>query len=127
MQPNGCVYETFGISKRFPFKLQLLLIRAVPLDKPLTDKCFIHDVSRSVLFFRSFFFQFATSFLSAVRSDRHTFCQVLTWESAGATWQCVWLLSVGILSIQDRLQMILHSLFYSKLCRKDQCLVLRVC
>jgi len=41
---NGCVYETFGISKRFPVKLQLLSIRAVPLDKPLTAKCFIHDV-----------------------------------------------------------------------------------
>src|SRR5574344_102861 len=41
---NGCVYETFGISKRFPIKLQLLLIRAVPLDKPLSAKCFIHVV-----------------------------------------------------------------------------------
>ena len=44
---NGCVYETFGISKRFPIKLQLLLIRAKTLDKPLTAKCFIHDVVRS--------------------------------------------------------------------------------
>ena len=41
---SGCVYETFGISKRFPVKLQLLLIRAETLDKPLTAKCFIHDV-----------------------------------------------------------------------------------
>ena len=41
---NGRVYETFGISKRFPIKLQLLLIRAETLDKPLTAKCFIHDV-----------------------------------------------------------------------------------
>ena len=41
---NGYVYETFGISKRFPIKLQLLLIRAETLDKPLTAKCFIHDV-----------------------------------------------------------------------------------
>jgi len=47
---NGCVYETFGISKRFSIKLQLLLIRAVPLDKLLTAKCFIHVVSRSVIF-----------------------------------------------------------------------------
>ena len=44
MTHNGCVYETFGISKRFPIKLQLLLIRAVPLDKPLSAKCFIHVV-----------------------------------------------------------------------------------
>ena len=44
MHDNGCVYETFGISKRLPIKLQLLLIRAETLDKPLTAKCFIHDV-----------------------------------------------------------------------------------
>ena len=41
---NGYVYETFGISKHFPIKLQLLLIRAETLDKPLTAKCFIYDV-----------------------------------------------------------------------------------
>lgn len=45
---NGCVYETFGISKLFPIKLQLLLIRAVPLDKPLTAKCFIHVVEQKL-------------------------------------------------------------------------------
>jgi len=42
---NGCVYETFGITKHFLIKLQLLLIRAEMLDKPLTAKCFIHDVA----------------------------------------------------------------------------------
>ncbi len=47
---NGRVYETFGISKRFPIKLQLLLIRAATLDKPLTAKCFIHDVGGSYYF-----------------------------------------------------------------------------
>ena len=31
----------------FPIKLQLLLIRAETYDKPLTAKCFIHDVMRS--------------------------------------------------------------------------------
>jgi len=41
---NGYVYETFGISKRFSIKLQLLLIRAKKLNKPLTAKCFIYDV-----------------------------------------------------------------------------------
>ncbi len=41
---NGYVYETFGISKHFPVKLQALLIRAKTLGKPLTAKCFIHDV-----------------------------------------------------------------------------------
>jgi hypothetical protein len=44
MTANGRVYETFGITKRFPIKLQLLLIRAETLDKPLSAKCFIHVV-----------------------------------------------------------------------------------
>lgn len=47
MNANGYVYETFGISKRFPVKLQLLLIRAETLAKRLTAKCFIHDVGNS--------------------------------------------------------------------------------
>src|SRR5690554_7725665 len=47
---NGYVYETFGITKRLPIKIQLLLIRAKTLDKPLTAKCFIHDVSGMWLF-----------------------------------------------------------------------------
>jgi hypothetical protein len=41
---NGYVYETFGISKHFPVKLQVLLIRAEMFDNPLTAKCFIYDV-----------------------------------------------------------------------------------
>jgi len=44
---NGYVYETFGISKHFPVKLQLLLIRAETLDIPLIAKCFIYDVGGS--------------------------------------------------------------------------------
>ena len=43
-QSDGYVYETFGISKHIPVKLQLLLIRAETFDKPLTAKCFIYDV-----------------------------------------------------------------------------------
>jgi hypothetical protein len=46
---NGYVYETFGISKHFPVKLQVLLIRAETLDNPLTAKCFIYDVVAVVL------------------------------------------------------------------------------
>jgi hypothetical protein len=65
---NGCVYETFGISKRFPIKLQLLLIRAVLLDKPLTAKCFIHVVSRSVFIFLSFL---SISFCSIMSFTKH--------------------------------------------------------
>ncbi len=41
---NGYVYETFGISKHFPVKLQQLLIRAEMLDNPLIAECFIYDV-----------------------------------------------------------------------------------
>ncbi len=55
MTANGCVYETFGITKRLPIKLQLFLIRAETLDKPLTAKCFIHVVSRSVFIFSVIF------------------------------------------------------------------------
>jgi hypothetical protein len=41
---NGYVYETFGISKHFPVKLQVLFIRAEIPDNLLTAKCFIYDV-----------------------------------------------------------------------------------
>ena len=44
LAPNGYVYETFGISKHLPVKLQVLLIRAEMLDNTLTAKCFIYDV-----------------------------------------------------------------------------------
>src|SRR5690554_8023268 len=49
---NGYVYETFGISKHFPVKLQLLLIRAEKLDNTLTAKCFIYDVGCCPLLFK---------------------------------------------------------------------------
>jgi len=45
---NGYVYETFGISKHFLVKLQVLLIRAKTFDNPLTAKCFIYDVMRRI-------------------------------------------------------------------------------
>ena len=48
---NGCVYETFGISKHFTIKLQVPLIRAETLDNPLTAKCFIYDVVPRFYFF----------------------------------------------------------------------------
>lgn len=47
---NGYVYETFGISKHFPVKLQVLLTWAEMLDNQLTAKCFIYDVGHSLLF-----------------------------------------------------------------------------
>src|SRR5690554_3921302 len=50
MPANGHVYETFGISKHFPVKLQELSIRAETLDNPLTAKCFIYDVGGMLLF-----------------------------------------------------------------------------
>ncbi len=66
IEPNGYVYETFGISKRFPFKLQQLLIRAETLAKPLTAKCFIHDV---VL---RFFFNRQSSLYNPVNKKKST-------------------------------------------------------
>ena len=47
---NGYVYETFGISKHIPVKLQRLLIRAEMFDNPLTAKCFICDVIAMCIF-----------------------------------------------------------------------------
>ena len=49
---TGHVYETFGISKHFPVKLQVPLIRAKTLDNPLTAKCFIYAVTCWPSFFR---------------------------------------------------------------------------
>ena len=40
MPYNGYVYETFGISKHFHVKLQVLLIRTEMLDNPLTANMF---------------------------------------------------------------------------------------
>ena len=47
---NGYVYETFGISKHFPVKLQILLIQAETLNNPLTANCFIYDATYWTLF-----------------------------------------------------------------------------
>lgn len=38
------MYETFGISKRLPIKLSILLICSEVLDKLLIFKCFYCDV-----------------------------------------------------------------------------------
>ena len=46
--PNGYVYETFGIPKHFPVKLQVLLIRAKTFDNALIAKCFIYDVGNRI-------------------------------------------------------------------------------
>jgi hypothetical protein len=50
MKPNGYVYETFGTSKHFPVKLQILFIWAEMFDNALTAKCFIYDVVLSCFF-----------------------------------------------------------------------------
>lgn len=36
--------DVHGISKHFPIKIQVPVIRAETLDNPLTAKCFIYDV-----------------------------------------------------------------------------------
>ena len=43
------------ITKHLPIKLQLLFIRAVPLDNALIAKCFIHVVTCCVSFIRQTF------------------------------------------------------------------------
>jgi len=77
LSDNGYVYETFGISKHCPVKLQLLLIRAETLDKPLTAKCFIYDVvccPSFILFCLSFIYYL---FLSCVGLE--ALLQFLVW------------------------------------------------
>ena len=58
MHANGYVYETFGIWKHFPVKLQVLLKRAETLDNALTAKCFIYDVELNPPSAGSFFTRF---------------------------------------------------------------------
>jgi hypothetical protein len=53
---NGYVFETFGISKHFPVKLQVLLIRAEMLDNQLTVKCFIPRVIGRFYFLNNLLF-----------------------------------------------------------------------
>jgi|GEM_PF-2764063 len=67
---NGCVYETFGISKHCPIKLQVLLIRAETLDNTLTAKCFIYDVSISVVIVILFLFSFQIYIFRPINSPR---------------------------------------------------------
>ena len=50
LEDNAHVYETFGISKHLPVKLQVLLIRDETFDNALTAKCFIYDVANSIYF-----------------------------------------------------------------------------
>jgi hypothetical protein len=67
---NGWVYETFGISKRFPIKPLRCLLNVPPLKSALSAKCFIFRVVPSL-------------FLSStVRWGSNTLCQVLACGSA---------------------------------------------
>ena len=76
---NGYVYETFGISKHFPVKLQVLLIRAETFDISLTAKCFIYDVMRlpflfSIILFVKFVHYFNVFVRKFVNYKVHYFC-----------------------------------------------------
>ena len=77
MHHNGCVYKTFGISKHFHVKLQLLLIRAEMLDKPLTAKCFIYDVTAWCSLYSVIFLSICYYFPSAVCWGRQALWLVL--------------------------------------------------
>jgi len=50
MVTNGWVYETFGISKRFPVKPLQCLLNVLPLKPALSAKCFIYRVTNWPLF-----------------------------------------------------------------------------
>ncbi len=71
IKKNGGVYETFGISKQFPIKLQLHLIRAVPLEYALQRQLTIPRVSRSVFIFPVIFLSicYFVSVCRALRTD----------------------------------------------------------
>jgi hypothetical protein len=59
---NGWVYETFGISRRFPIKPLRCLIRVPPLKLALSAKCFIYRVTNWPLFiFNQLAINFAVS------------------------------------------------------------------
>jgi len=45
MVANGWVYETFGISKRFPIKPLQILLKLPTLNIALYAKCFIYRVT----------------------------------------------------------------------------------
>lgn len=47
---NGWVYETFGISKRFPIKPLQCLLDVPTLKSALSAKCFIYRVTNWPLF-----------------------------------------------------------------------------
>src|SRR5690554_3680371 len=78
-QSDGYVYETFGISKHFLVKLQVLLIRAETFDNALTAKCFIYDVMRlpflfSIILFVKFVHYFNVFVRKFVNYKVHYFC-----------------------------------------------------
>jgi hypothetical protein len=50
---NGWVYETFGISKRFPIKPLRCLLNVLPLKLALSAKCFIYRVTNWPLFIKA--------------------------------------------------------------------------
>ena len=83
MNANGYVYETFGISKHIPVKLQLLLIRAETFDNPLTAKCFIYDV----VHWRSF----SSDLLSLKFAALYCLPCVGTDTLLDKFWSCGWL------------------------------------
>src|SRR5690554_4794656 len=53
MNVNGLVYETSGISKRFPIKPLQSLLNVPPLNLALSAKCFIYRVTNWPLFFKA--------------------------------------------------------------------------
>ena len=62
LEDNGWVYETFGISKRFPINPLQCSLNVLPLKSALSAKCFIYRVTNWPLFiFNQLAINFAVS------------------------------------------------------------------
>ena len=87
--------KSLGIAGYFPVQLPQTWCVVECLNNHLNPNVLYRVLAVRCLFFLSFFFQFAASFRSAVRWDRHTLWQALVGVLACGAWQCVWLWSVG--------------------------------
>jgi hypothetical protein len=90
---NGWVYETFGISKRFPINPLLCLLNVLPLKLALSAKCFIYRVRCWALFI---FSQLRSLYaLIFVLSGSAIFLCVWAGILFGKFWFALWLVQLA--------------------------------
>jgi hypothetical protein len=89
---DGLQYNQWRNAGYIPVNRYKTLSGADAFKLPLRPTLVILLVIASV-----FFSSIGLSVVLVVRWDRHTLCQALVLALAGAAWQCVWLLSVGII------------------------------